>query len=81
MSDYSCPKCGWEVDATGSHDAGEHTCDQCGFEFIVKIEYNTPEYSTWCVVHDWGEMKEWGRFICRFCKNCPKIDSEALRDA
>jgi DNA-directed RNA polymerase subunit RPC12/RpoP len=47
MSDYECPHCGTEYEATGSHedDSGEHECDKCGNRFIVTIDYS-PEYST-----------------------------------
>ena len=45
-SEYQCPHCGHDYDATGSYhdDVGKHQCDECGGEFIVTIEYE-PEYS------------------------------------
>jgi len=42
MSDYECPKCKTEYDASGSHkdDSGEYECDECGFKFNVEIGFN-----------------------------------------
>ena len=47
MSDWECPHCGTEYEATGSpeDDSGRTTCDECGCEYIVTIEY-TPDYYT-----------------------------------
>ena len=45
MSDYECPHCGTEYEATGSYedDYGRHECDTCGCAFFVTIEFE-PEY-------------------------------------
>lgn len=80
MSDtYDCPKCGHEHEPNGSHDddAGKQTCDNCGFEFIVEIEYD-PSYYTRCVVHEYGEPEvqkqpdgtELGFRKCVHCGQC-----------
>ena len=70
MSDYECPKCKCEYDATGSRedDAGEHECDECGFRFIVEIEYD-PSYDTRCVEHDFSKPLENhpGYMACVYC--------------
>jgi hypothetical protein len=70
-----CPKCKAETEPCGSHedDAGERECDECGFRFVVEIEYD-PSYSTSCVEHEYGEFGVCGsgRVSARFCKHCQK---------
>lgn len=73
-----CPKCKHEHEPHGNHqdDAGEWTCDECGFEFVVEIEYE-PTYSIECREHDfgpWGNVQgatmgyeDWQRRICSIC--------------
>lgn len=53
MADYECPKCGVGYDATGCHhdDAGEHECEECGFAFVVQVEYE-PSYIVTCKVQE-----------------------------
>ena len=73
MSDYECPNCKTEHDATGSHedDIGETQCDECGFWFIVDIEYD-PSYSTSCKNHTYGEprISMDGETDFRACVHC-----------
>jgi transcription elongation factor Elf1 len=76
--EYNCPKCHHAHEACGSdeEDSGKKECDECGFEFIVEIEY-LPVYETTCVKHDFGDPqvinvdipneKVWRRFICGVC--------------
>lgn len=81
MSDYECPKCKHEHEACGSHedDEGEQTCDQCGFKFVVMIEYD-PSYSTTCVTHEWGPFKHLGNGSgAEFCIHCNSINTDSLR--
>ncbi len=76
MSDtINCPKCEYEHDADGCHEdlVGERTCDECGFAFIVEIEYD-PSYSTKCVKHEAGDVSDeeallgyGGTTRCKFC--------------
>lgn len=65
MSDYYCPRCQSEYEACGlkDQDAGEHMCVDCGFKFIVIIEYE-PIFDTVCVEHEFNES---GR-----CEHCGK---------
>ena len=75
MSDYECPKCKTEYEASGSHeeDSGERTCDECGFQFVVEIEYD-PSYYVYCVECEFGEYEHRetsrGAGEFRFCKHC-----------
>lgn len=70
-----CPKCKHEHEPNGNHedDAGEWTCDECGFKFLVEIEYE-PTYSTECKEHDfgaWGNVTgypSWRRRECTMCE-------------
>lgn len=76
METMDCPKCEHEHEPAGIHedDAGEMSCESCGFRFRVEIEY-TPSYLTHCVEHEFGE---WGLKAdlsgelvrCRFCTHC-----------
>ena len=45
MTDWECPHCDHGYKASGSHedDSGEHTCDECGCRFVVRIDYE-PSY-------------------------------------
>lgn len=81
MSDYECPKCGATYEAVGSHeeDAGEHECEDCGFKFIVEIEYE-PCYSTRCVVHEWVELERGSVFTFWQCEHCGAVDSDSVVD-
>lgn len=57
MSDkIECPKCSHEHTPVGTHedDAGEFTCEECEFVFLVEIEYD-PSYLSSCVVHEYEE--------------------------
>lgn len=82
MSDYECPKCRTEYEASGIHedDAGEQQCGNCGFKFIVTIEYE-PEYSTDCVEHQYGESKPvlHTNAVARFCQYCGACDPDSVR--
>jgi len=76
MSVIDCPKCGEEHEPIGSHeeDSGEHECENCGFKFVVTIEYD-PEYYSRCVTHEYGEWKpvpaRGGEIVtARFCGHC-----------
>ena len=71
MSDYECPKCRAEHNASGNHDddAGEQTCDECGYKFIVEIEYD-PSYSTRCADHDWKPYTSGAGLIGERCEVC-----------
>lgn len=70
-----CPKCKHEHEPCGNHedDAGEIECQECGFQFIVEIEYE-PSYSTCCLNHEYGHRQTRNcRGIpveCRFCLHC-----------
>lgn len=80
MSDYECPKCKKEYEASGSHedDAGDRKCDACGFRFIVTIEYE-PSYDTSCVQHEFGNLETHGALTCRVCVHCGEADSASWR--
>lgn len=58
MDTIDCPKCECEHEPVGNHedDAGEMTCEDCGFVFVVEIEYE-PTYSTQCKACEFGEFK------------------------
>lgn len=81
MSSHSieCPKCKHEHEPAGSHDddAGEMTCEHCGFEFRVDIDYD-PSYITSCVKHEYGpyeKIEHKGEtYHGRFCAYCEKFD-------
>jgi len=78
MCDYECPKCKTEYNATGSHedDEGERECDECGFKFIVEVEYD-PTYDTHCVEHQYGEVETFhDGFRFRRCEHCGKCEAE-----
>ena len=85
MSDIECPKCGLEHEPSGSHedDSGEWTCDNCGFVFIVEIEYD-PYYIVECKNHEWGDWREWmdydPQYKTRRCSLCEAEDVELLPD-
>lgn len=85
MPDYECPKCKAEYDACGSHedDAGEQTCDSCGFRFVVEIEYD-PSYDTHCVEHEYGEYERRdtsrGPGDFRFCVHCGACEMRAAKE-
>lgn len=75
MTTIDCPQCEHEHDPTGcdDEDSGEFKCEQCGFEFLVKVEYE-PSYSTTCKIHKWSEIKvftsSFGNFQGRICEYC-----------
>jgi len=71
-----CPKCKEAIEPYGNHeeDAGEHECDDCGFKFIVEIDYE-PSYSERCVEHKFGEFKTVKdrcgcNCVARYCEYC-----------
>ena len=74
MSDWECPKCKTEYDATGRHDedSGEQTCDECGFRFSVQIEYE-PSYDVNCVEHEWLPPVDRGGIRVETCKHCDAV--------
>jgi DNA-directed RNA polymerase subunit RPC12/RpoP len=69
MSIY-CPQCGKPHKPLGSHeeDSGEWTCGDCGFRFVVDIEYS-PEYYTTCRDHEWGYVPIDGYEACKICRS------------
>ena len=76
MSDtIDCPKCDHVMFPCGSHeDEGETECDECGFQFVVQVEYQ-PVYATVCVEHTYGEFEprqaSTGKLVpCRSCMYC-----------
>lgn len=80
MNEIECPRCKSCIDASGwdSEDRGETECDDCGFMFIVEIEYE-PSYSSVCVEHEFGEWQDYesrtaGAVASRFCKHCGKCE-------
>ena len=82
MFDFECPKCKAEYNATDSpDDAGEHECDECGFVFIVEIDYE-PSYDATCLTHEFGEWETFvatsrsliGEHELRSCKYCGKCE-------
>lgn len=79
MDTIDCPKCEHEHDPAGNHDddSGEMECEECGFKFIVTIEYE-PSYSTECAVHEWSERvsRHGEPRPHRFCVNCRIIKLE-----
>jgi Zn ribbon nucleic-acid-binding protein len=79
MSDFECPKCKTEYEASGSHedDSGDRKCAKCGFRFIVTIEYE-PSYYTSCVKHEFGEVQQHGLFQARFCVHCSDLDTDSI---
>ena len=81
MSDWECPKCKTEYDATGRHDedSGEHTCGECGFRFNVEIEYD-PSYTVTCVEHEWLPPAEYSGIRAVLCKHCGAINSQWLAE-
>lgn len=86
MSDYECPKCNHEYEASGSYedDHGEQECENCGFQFIVEIEYD-PSYSTRCVTHEWGEVQQIARHSgksvnARLCIHCRACDLKSVTE-
>jgi len=79
MSDFECPKCGAEHEASGSHEdvAGERECDECGFMFVVEIEYD-PSYSVSCVNHEWVFERCGNTCHGNRCKYCSTIEPGSL---
>ena len=72
MSDHECPKCKTEYDVTGCpDDVGEQQCENCGFLFIVEIEYE-PTYDATCVEHSYSESRRSPIFVglLRVCEYC-----------
>ena len=68
-----CPKCKTEHEPAGTcEDAGEWSCEECGFVFLVEIEYD-PVYSERCVNHEYGDWVTKG-FTYRSCKWCGNFD-------
>lgn len=82
MSDFECPKCKAEHEATGSHedDAGEQACDACGFVFIVQVEYS-PTYDTFCAVHEWSRAAVGMGLIGYRCVYCGTVDPKRIARA
>lgn len=85
MSDYECPKCNYQYEATGSYedDHGEQECENCGFKFIVEVEYD-PSYSTRCVTHEYSQPRVIKRFprsvSARFCIRCQACDPDSVKE-
>lgn len=81
IDQYECPKCGVVYEPVGSHeeDAGERECEDCGFLFIVEIEYE-PTYSTRCVEHQWGEPEHHWPYTARYCQHCGSVDPKSIVD-
>ena len=80
--DYECPKCKTEYNAVGCYDDdnGEHDCDECGFKFVVSIEYE-PEYSASCVTCEFGDKEKIGtRHFARQCIHCGAVDLDSIRE-
>ena len=72
--DYECPKCKAEYVAAGNdEDAGEHICEECGYKFIVEIEYD-PSYSTRCAEHDWKPYRSGFGFVGQQCSVCSTLE-------
>lgn len=82
MSDYECPKCHTEHEATGSHedDVGEQECNACGFRFIVSIEYD-PTYETECATHEWVYESVGNGTFGNRCAVCGSVDWRSLVEA
>ena len=74
MNEIECPKCKETYCPAGCHedDAGQQTCETCGFKFVVEIEYE-PEYDTRCVVHEYGEAKLAASTKYRACHYCGHV--------
>lgn len=68
MDEIECPKCGLLTDADSSpeEERGERTCEQCGFQFIVEVEYD-PVYWTTCKTHEYQENPNHGQHACKWC--------------
>lgn len=72
-----CPKCSYENPMTGCHetDEDEYECQDCGFEFVVEIEYD-PSCSTSCKACDFAEWCADESYPdneirqCRICGHC-----------
>ena len=68
-----CPHCGAEQCADELTEASEVSCDECGKEFCVEVEYSVT-YSTTCLKaeHDWDGCKtaHHNGTSARFCNRC-----------
>lgn len=79
MDTIDCPQREHEHTPVGSHDedSGEMECEECGFKFIVQIDYD-PSYYTSCVEHEYGPSEtraSRGELVeCRFCIHCQKCE-------
>lgn len=82
MSDFECPKCKHQHEATGSHedDSGQRDCEACGFLFVVEVEY-MPTYSTFCHVHEWNREIVGNGLIGFRCVHCETVDPKRIEKA
>lgn len=82
MNEIYCPKCEHAYEPTGDHetDEGETECDECGFKFIVEIEYD-PTYDIRCVEHEFGLTQHTHKGeravafqVCEFCNHIRLVE-------
>ncbi len=83
-----CPKCKNEYDPCGCHedDSGEQECAECGFVFIVEIEYD-PSYTSSCKTHEYGDYRWFqtrqGPVEAKSCNHCGHVilkEAESVGD-
>ena len=71
-----CPKCHCEHEPMGMHDedAGEWECENCGFVFVVEIDYDLI-YDSECVNHKFPtefekHNEQYEKRHCEYCGKC-----------
>lgn len=82
MSDFHCPKCGYDFLASDfeigiEEHSEEMDCVECGFTFFVDVELQV-SYSVRCAEdHDFGPAKRvTGQWFSRVCRRCDYIHVE-----
>ena len=70
MDEIECPKCCLRTDVDSPGEAeGEWTCEECGFKFIVEVEYE-PTYWVTCKTHEYSPDAR-GLVSCKWCGQDP----------
>ena len=77
MDTIECPKCKHEHWTGGQEDSNEMACEECGFRFVVEMEY-VPDYETHCVNHSWSTWQvilSSPQYEFRACALCLEYES------
>jgi len=76
-----CPFCGYGIDCDLHEygNSGKEKCEGCGNEYTYEADYDVT-YSTHCVVHEYGETRQFVQGDAAFCIRCGKCKiSESTR--